>query len=248
MSTKVAGSAVKDGYTNVKVYLDGEPAWIKAGNVFYASKGNINKGNIVLIDLRSNKKSAAGRIARSVTLPYADDTFDDNIENIPRKASIVLYGDSAEDAADAVSDLRDEGYKKIALVTGNYAGWVKAGGKTISGPVTTEINWVRILGKGEVGKEDFLKAADGTDKGAVILDVRTADEVIEGAFVNSIHVPLDEIGKNLNKIPKDKKIYVHCTTGARADMAAAELNKNGHKAFFFVANIDCDGNECEVED
>ena len=246
MSTKVAGSAIKDGYKNVKVYLEGEPAWVKAGNLFYASKGNISKGNIVLIDLRSKKKSAAGRIARSVTIPY--DSLDDRLDDIPKKAPIVLYSDSTEEAAEAFGDLRDEGYKKIALVSGNYAGWVKAGGNTVKGPVATDINWKRKLGKGEIGKADFMKAVNGTDANAVILDVRTADEVSAGAFKNSIAVPLDQIASRLAEIPKDKKVYVHCTTGARADMAAQELNKNGYKAFFFVAAIECDGNECEIED
>ncbi|RUM41210.1 MAG: rhodanese, partial [Desulfocapsa sp.] len=92
------------------------------------------------------------------------------------------------------------------------------------------------------------KAANGTDPGAVILDVRTADEAAAGGFKNAIAVPLDQIGSRLSDIPKDKKIYVHCTTGARADMAAQELNKNGYKAFFLVANIDCKGNDCKVED
>ena len=246
MSTKVAGLAKKDGYKNVRVFLAGQPAWVKAGNPVYASKGNISKGNIVLIDLRSVKKSEAGRIARSVTIPY--DTLDDRLDDIPVKAPVVLYSDSAEEAAEAVADLRDEGYKKLALVSGNYAGWVKAGGKTVSGPVTTDISWVRKLGKGEVGKTDFMKAADGTDPGAVILDVRTKDEAAAGGFKNAIAVPLDQIGSRLSEIPKDKKVYVHCTTGARADMAAQELNKNGYKAFFLVANIDCKGNDCKVED
>jgi rhodanese-related sulfurtransferase len=246
MSTKNAGLAFKDGHKNVKVYLDGQPAWVKAGNLVYASKGNISKGNIILIDLRSNKKSAAGRIARSVTIPY--DTLEDRLDDIPTKAPVVLYSDSAEEAADAVEDLRDEGYKKVALVAGNYAGWVKAGGKTVTGPVVTDISWIRKLGKGEVGKADFMKAASGADAGAVILDVRTADEVAAGAFKNSIAIPLDQVGARLADIPKDKKVYVHCTTGARADMAAQELNKNGYKAFFLVADVECEGNECEVED
>ena len=246
MSTKVAGSAIKDGYKNVRVYLQGQPAWVKAGNQVYASKGNITKGNIVLIDLRSKKKSEAGRIARSVTIPY--DILDDRLDDIPIKAPVVLYSDSAEEATDAVEDLRDEGYKKVALVAGNYAGWVKAGGKTTKGPVTTDITWVRKLGKGEVGKADFMKAADGTDAGAVILDVRTTDEASAGGFKNAILVPLDQVGSRLADIPKDKKVYVHCTTGARADMAAQELNKNGYKAFFLVANVECEGNDCEIED
>ncbi len=246
MSTKNAGLAKKAGYTNVRVYLEGLPAWVKAGNLTYASKGNIEKGNIVLVDLRSASKSAAGRIPRSVTIPYAD--FEDRLEDIPVKAPVVLYSDSDQEAASAVKDLRKEGYKKVALVSGGYAGWVKSGGKTVKGPVTTDINWKRKLGKGEISKEDFLKAANGQDAEVVILDVRTSDEAAEGGFKNAIAVPLDEIGARLADIPKDKKIYVHCTTGARADMAAQELKKKGYKAFFLVADIECEGNECEVED
>lgn len=246
MSTKVAGSAKKDGYKNVRVYLDGQPAWIKAGNLVYASTGTVTKGNIVLIDLRSKKNSEAGRIARSVTIPY--DILDDRLEDIPKKAPLVLYSDSTEEAADAVEDLRDEGFKKVALVSGNYSGWVKAGGATVTGPVVTEITWKRKLGKGEVSKADFLKAVDGTDANAVILDVRTTDEAAEGGFTNSIAVPLDQIGSRLADIPKDRKIYTTCTTGARAEMAAEELNKNGYKAFFLVADVKCKGNDCTIED
>ena len=246
MSTKNAGLAKKEGYKNVRVYLEGQPAWTKAGHLVYASKGNIEKGNIVLVDLRSAKKSATGRIARSVTIPYA--TLDDRLEDIPVKAPVVLYSDSAEESANAVEDLRDEGYKKVALVSGNYAGWEKAGGKTVKGPVVTDITWKRKLGKGEVSTADFLKAASGADAGAVILDVRTTDETAEGGFKNAIAVPLDQIGSRLADIPKDKKVYVHCTTGARADMAAQELNKKGYKAFFLVADVECEGNDCEIED
>lgn len=246
MSTKIAGLAVKDGYKNIKVYLQGQPAWVKAGNLVYASKKMITKGNIVLIDLRSSKKSAAGRIARSVTIPY--DTLNDRLDDIPKKAPIVLYSDSSEEAAGAVKILRDKGYKKVALVPGNYDGWVKAGGKTIISPAVTDINWVRKLGKGEVGKADFMKAVSGADTGAVILDVRTADEVSVGGFGNAITIPLDQVGSRLAEIPKDKKIYAHCTTGARADMAAQELKQNGYNALFLVANVECEGKDCEIED
>jgi len=181
MSTKVAGSAAKDGYNNIRVYLQGQPAWINAGNMVYASNKNISERNIILIDLRSKKKSAAGRIARSVTIPY--DSLDDRLDDIPRKAHIVLYSDSAEEAGEAVADLRDEGFKKVALVEGNYAGWIKAGGKTVKGPVVTDINWKRKHGKNEVSKADFLKAVSGVDTSAVILDVRTDNETSAGGFI-----------------------------------------------------------------
>jgi rhodanese-related sulfurtransferase len=246
MSTRIAGLLKKDGYKNINVYIGGHPAWIKAGNSVYTSKGNIEKGNIVLIDLRSKTKSEAGRIARSVSIPY--DSLEDRIDDIPKKAPVVLYSDNTKDTTDAIKDLREEGYKKLALVSGNYGGWVKAGGKTVTGPVTTEINWVRKLEKGAIRKADFMEAVSGADAGAVILDVRTTDEASVGGFRGAILVPLGQIGSRLAEIPKNKKVYVHCTTGARADMAAQELIKNGYKAFFLVANVVCEGNDCEVED
>ena len=246
MSTKNAGLAKKAGYTNVQVYLEGEPAWVKAGNMVYSSKGHVNKGNIVLIDLRSPKKAKSNQIPRSVNIPY--DTLDDRLDDIPKKALIVFYSDSDEEAADAVEDMRDEGYKKVAIVPGNHAGWLKSGGATTNAPVVTEVVWVRKLGKGEIAKEEFMKAVQGTDSGAVILDVRSEGETAAGSLKNAIIIPLDMVGSRLSEIPKDKKVYIHCTTGARADMAAQELNKNGYKAFFLVANVECEGNDCEVED
>ncbi len=246
MSTKIAGLAKKDGYTNIRVYLQGQPAWVKAGNPVYASKGNIEKGNIVLIDLRSAEKAKKSRIARAISIPY--NTLDDRIEDIPKKAPVVLYSDSAEEAADALEDLRDEGFKKVSLVPGNFNGWVKSGGKTTRGPIVTTINWTRKLGKGEVSKDDFLKAINGADLNAIILDVRTPDEAGEGGFENAITIPLDQVGARLTDIPKGKKVYIHCTTGARAEMAAEELKKNGYKALFLVAEVKCKEGDCSIED
>ncbi len=246
MSTSSAGLAKKAGYTNIQVYLDGEPKWSKEGHPVYASNKFVGTGNIVLIDLRSADKSAAGRIARSVTIPYGD--LEDRMSSIPRKAPVVVYSDNAEEAMEGLTDLRDEGFKKAALVNGNIQGWIKSGGAIEKGPVVTEIKWIRQLEKGEVSLADFNKAANGQDAGAIILDVRTKDEVAAGKFMNSVTIPLDELGARMSELPKDKNIYAHCTTGARADMAAKELNKNGFKASFLVANVDCKGNDCKVED
>jgi rhodanese-related sulfurtransferase len=62
MSTKNAGLAKKLGHRNIRVYLDGEPAWAKAGLPTYATNDFIMKGNVVLIDLRASSKAVAGRI------------------------------------------------------------------------------------------------------------------------------------------------------------------------------------------
>ena len=244
MSTNSAGRAKKMGYKNVKVYLEGEPAWAKAGYPLYASNDFISKGNIVLVDLRSVEKSEAGRIPRSVTIPYA--TLKVKAEDFPVKAPVVLYSDNADEAINGMKILKEEGLKSVSLVPGNIDGWIKAGGETTSGPVVSTIDWKRQMEQGEVSMADFMSVVNGKATDAVILDVRNQDEIAAGMFKNAISIPLDQVGKRKGELPKDKKIYLHCTTGARAGMAAKELNKDGYKAFFLGEDVTCENNACTI--
>ena len=246
MSPKSAGLAKKAGYKNIKVMLAGEPSWVKAGYPTYASPGFVSKGNIVLIDLRSTEKATAARLSRSVSIPY--ETLKDVADDIPQKAPVVLYSDNEQEAFKADKYLRSEGFKKVSLVEGNLDHWLKSVGNYESGPVVTEINWQRKLGKGEVAAGDFEKAASGKGSDAIILDVRTTDEVKSGKFESAVAIPLDELAQRIGELPKDRKIYIHCSTGARAEMAQKELQKNGFNSFFLVADVECEGSECEIED
>lgn len=246
MSPKSAGLAKKDGYKNIRVLLEGEPAWTKAGYPTYASTGFVSKGNIVLIDLRSFEKSKNARIPRSVTIPY--DTLDEMVDDIPKKAPVVLYSDNEKEAFKALQELREEGFKKVSLVYGNLDRWLKTEGNFESGPVITEIKWQRKLGQGEVSIEDFQMAAAGKSLDVVILDVRTKEEAAAGKFPSSVNIPLDELSKRAGELPAGKTIYIHCSTGARAEMAYKQLQKDGYKAFFLVADVECnEKQECDVE-
>jgi rhodanese-related sulfurtransferase len=82
----------------------------------------------------------------------------------------------------------------------------------------------------------------------MILDVRTKDEVQTGAFKNSIAIPLDEIEKRISELPKGKEMLIHCSTGARAEMAKNALDKAGLKSRFLVADVECEQGKCEVTD
>ena len=246
MTTANAGLAKKLGYTNIRGFLAGEPAWAQAGYPLYASNEFVAKGNIVLIDLRTQGKAVEGRIPRAVPITY--EQLEDRIDDIPRKAPIVLYSDNEEEAMNALEDLRYEGFKNVSLVDGNYQGWVASGGEIEKGPVSsTEIKWVRKLGKGEVSVAEFRKAVLGELPDTFVLDVRTKEEVAEnGIFKNTVNIPLDEIGKRLDEIPKDKRIFVHCSTGARADLAYRELLKNGYDVKFLLLDISDPECDCPI--
>ena len=69
--------------------------------------------------------------------------------------------------------------------------------------------------------EEVLKLEE-----AFILDVRTEEEYKYGHIENAMHIPVDELRENLNKLPTDKKIYVYCHTGLRSYIATRILKGN----------------------
>jgi rhodanese-related sulfurtransferase len=246
MSTKSAGLAGKMGYKNIGVMLKGNPGWKKSGGILHASKKLVETGNIVLVDLRSAKEVQKGHIPRAVNIPFneLEDAEDDFPSN--KSAPLVFYG-NGDDAVKADKMARKWGYKKTSIVPGGYAKWEKDGDKIAKGPAGDELKWVRKLEKGEVSIAEFEKAIGGKAK-QVILDVRTNDEIGGGKFAGSIHIPLDELEARMGELPKDKELLIHCTTGARAEMAWQAVEKAGLKARFCVANVECEGGKCEIEE
>ena len=94
MSPKSAGLAAKWGHKNVLVYVDGLPAWKKSGKATVPTVGHIEKGNIVIVDLRDTKTVEAGYIPRAYTIPMAD--LEDAEDAFPQSISapIYLYSDN----------------------------------------------------------------------------------------------------------------------------------------------------------
>ncbi len=68
-----------------------------------------------------------------------------------------------------------------------------------------------------------------TTDGAVLLDVRTAEEYRAGYIDGSVNVPLDKISSIENTV-KDKStpLYVHCCSGSRSGQAVAYLKQMGY--------------------
>jgi len=74
------------------------------------------------------------------------------------------------------------------------------------------------------GVEEFKKTPR-----AVLLDVRTGEEYLEGHIEQSVNIPLQLIDCVTSKI-KDKTIpvFVYCQSGARSGTAAARLKELGY--------------------
>jgi rhodanese-related sulfurtransferase len=74
------------------------------------------------------------------------------------------------------------------------------------------------------------KAATAQDSNAVILDVRTDEEVAEGILENAvqhdIHQP-QEFMAALGKMDKSKNYYVYCRAGSRSSQACQIMEQMG---------------------
>lgn len=66
-----------------------------------------------------------------------------------------------------------------------------------------------------------------------ILDVREPEEYEEGHIPGAILTPISDFMKYISKIEKDKPYFIVCYSGARSQVVADYLGKNG----FQVTNV-----------
>lgn len=85
----------------------------------------------------------------------------------------------------------------------------------------------RRIGGPSVGT---LEATQMINRGAVLLDVRTADEFARGHIAGSKHIPTEQLGTRAGEVAKNKaaKVVVVCASGARSASACALLRKLGY--------------------
>jgi rhodanese-related sulfurtransferase len=72
------------------------------------------------------------------------------------------------------------------------------------------------------------KIKEFTDKGAVIIDVRTPGEFQGGHIKGSKNIPLNTISSKINEIKKlNKPVIACCASGMRSAQATSVLKQNG---------------------
>jgi rhodanese-related sulfurtransferase len=248
LSPAGAKLAVKQGYTNVKVYSGGDPDWGKAELSFASSPKFVKESNILLLDLRPADKFAAGHIPRALNLPAADlGKYQE--KNFPeyKGSLIVFYGDNQGEVEKALELMRDYSFTKASYFPGGLARWSKIGNTVETGPkpAPTQLTYVRVLAPHEVTIAEFKKGIAGS--GVLIVDTRTASEFAAGKFPGAINIPSEEMEKRYSEVPKDKPVYLHCATGSRAEMAYDILKAKGYtNVKLLMANVTFEGDKVKI--
>jgi rhodanese-related sulfurtransferase len=79
-----------------------------------------------------------------------------------------------------------------------------------------------------------LKAELANPNPPIVLDVRTLGEYEASHLGGAVHIPVDDLRFEVDRLPKNRRILVHCRSGFRAHLAVRILKQRG---FTDVANV-----------
>ena len=102
------------------------------------------------------------------------------------------------------------------------------------------INLVAFIGVNDLsGFSPLVTAAElkvelATPKPPLVLDVRNLGEFEASHLVGAMHIPVDDLRFESDRLPRNRRILVHCRSGFRAHLAVRILKQRG---FADVANV-----------
>lgn len=255
LSANSAKKAEELGYTNVKVYQEGVPAWEEAGNYLVVTEDylkdlilenyvtRVDYAPYLIIDARPYKTYFDEHIPNAI---QADDiTFAQKYLGtapVNKETEIIIYcgGFSCGKSHSIAEDLLANGYTEVKVFAGGVPVWKESNLPTFG-----------MLGNGRgfnVSEGKVNRAltpdqfVDKINSEATVLDVRSEEERSHGAIPNSIHIPDAEIHADpkaiADQLPADKNttIVIHCASGARAAGVVDKIADLGYKNTYYLNN------------
>ncbi len=98
-------------------------------------------------------------------------------------------------------------------------------------------DFVELLKKQLVKRVDYEQAAAMVEDGAVWVDVRTVDEYANGAFEDSVNIPLSRLRDELSELVFNAKYIICCDTGRRSESADFLLSHKGFDVYVLEGGI-----------
>ncbi|MDD2898731.1 MAG: rhodanese-like domain-containing protein [Desulfuromonadaceae bacterium] len=232
MSPGSAAKAKKLGYTNVKVFKDGMPAWYEknyAELTPQSMKTACKDVPYVVLDARKPKAVSSGFIPGAVPFPAAKAAvLAKSLDIKQKKAPIVVYdGKGGKEAASVAKELVKAGYGNVKVLTGGFDAWKTAKFEVATGNPASKVVYVPKPRPGEIDLDEFKKILAAPHSNVMIVDVRSQAEAKVAKLKDSVVIPLNDIRGRIAEFPKDKQIVLHCNTGVMAEMAYNELKNLG---------------------
>ncbi len=172
----------------------------------------MDKGYLA-VDVRSNTLHGAGHVPGSMNIGLGGQFASWAGSLIPLGTPIVLIVEDKESVEEAVTRLARAGHESVVgYLDGGIYAWTKSGHDTGETPQITI---------------DQLKEKMADVKDLQIIDVRRKGEYDAGHVPNAKNIPLNELGKNLDKIDKNRPTAIICASGYRSSISTYILKDSG---------------------
>lgn len=166
-----------------------------------------------VLDLRSDRKAFSNHHLKNALfaplaggkLPIAAGSY------VTEKTRLLIVLESEAQLDEAVRQLVRIGLDEVEA-------WIPAA------EVMLAHEWTSALPRIETTQ---LAAALAENEGALVLDVRGADEFTAGHVAGAVNIAYTRLAARLADIPNRSPIYVHCGSGLRAAMAVSFLAAKG---------------------
>lgn len=251
LSHKSAFKAEKLGYTNIKVFAEGDPAWAKAGHLLSISEVHLKelmdkKANFVLVDARPSRVFAEGAVPGSVNIP--DTFFDKMKDKLPaaKDTQLIYYcgGGKCPLSPKSAEKAKALGYTNVVLFQAGYPAWQEAygGGATPTAAAAKPAAQAAIETgpKGEtITTASFNKIMAEAPDSIMLIDVRDAVEFSKGHMKGAVNIPVGDMMDKAASLPAAKPIVFVCSTGARSGEAydIVKMDRKDLKMYFVDSPI-----------
>lgn len=178
-----------------------------------------------------------------LTMPQFEQAINDNMLVIDTRDKIAFAGGHIKDS------LNIEDNKSFST----WAGWVidydnpflivardnrieditkeliRIGLDNIHGYITDLNKWTNAGHELEPTKQITVNALNQeyVNDDVQVLDVRSKSEYEEGHIEGAMNIHVGYLSDNLDKVPRDKRVVVHCASGVRSSLATSILLSNG---------------------
>jgi phage shock protein E len=103
--------------------------------------------------------------------------------------------------------------------------------------------FVLAIGYGYMKRAGQISSKEATEylrNGAIVIDVRSANEFDSGHILQAYNMPLDRVEMLVPPLVRDrsKVLLLHCSTGVRSKLAKQKLEAAGYKNVFNLGSYE----------
>lgn len=261
LSPASAEIALKNGFTNVKVWYEGMPGWVKAGNYSEIETKAVEKlvmqpgaEPFVLVDARPAVKYQQAFIPGAISLPKAEFELKKGLLPADKSIPVIFYcgGYKCELSHLSAKMALALGYQKVSVYAAGEPAWKAAGlpfwGNEASGVIAKKTPTNAL--PEAISADEFKKLV--AEKQVTIVDVRSAADFEAGHIPGAINIYDEDFifkaKESVAKLPTTGRVVLHCSVGGRSGGAyyailgeSDYVNKNNLQYLDATITISADG-------